>query len=59
MLRELEQLSCGDRMRAGDVQPGEGKGRLLNWAYNKVGKLLFTQAGSGRKRGNSFKLKEN
>ena len=67
MLRGLEHLSCGERLRELGLFSLE-KRRLwgdliasfqcVKEAYKKDGGRLFTKAGSDRTRGNSFKLKE-
>jgi len=67
MTRELEQLSCEERLRElGVFSPEKRKlqGELtavcqcLKGAYKKAGEGLFTKACSNRTRNNSFRLKE-
>ncbi|KAK4815748.1 hypothetical protein QYF61_006786 [Mycteria americana] len=66
MIRELEHLSCEERLRVGVFHPGEEKAlgrpiatfQYLKGASKKDRNKLFSRACCDRTRGNGFKLKE-
>ena len=63
IIRRLEQLSYGDRLRAGLIQPGEKKaaerhrGLVHKGACKKAGGTLVRECGD-RTKNNGFKPKE-